>query len=274
MQKSSQHFSSGSIVIMKRDDGTDSTLLRCRATNSRAADAFTTPRLVLTSADRITFLNAVQGTHPFPTCLLDRIASPVSLAAEDTSFAHVRTSSGAQGYVQTKYLVSAAPHQASPKPASAPSSNFCNRVLAVDREHSSFVPIVGLDKASDMTIDGALMHARRGCSKLQGSLSDSDIHVRIIPFHSHSSPAARDQPPSHLQISNHKPFLKTHSRSARPSPLLPACTSCTSPPPTPLALASTTPLPYTRASTYPHHLTINIHTVALSLFLSQLHTRD
>jgi hypothetical protein len=35
-----------------------------------------------------------------------------------------------------------------------------------------------------------------------------------------------------------------------------------------LALASTTPLPYTRASTYPHRLTINIHTVALSLFLS------
>jgi hypothetical protein len=223
---------------MKRDDGTDSTLLRSRATNSRAADAFTTPRLVLTSADRITFLNAVQGTHPFPTSLPVRIASPVSLAAEDTSFAHVRTSSGVQGYVQTKYLVSAAPPQASPKPASAPSSNFCNRVLAVDRELSSFVPIVGLDKASDMTIDAALMHARRGCSKLQGCLSDSDIHVRIISFHSHSSVAARDQPPS-------------HSRSARPSPLLPVCTSCTSPPPTPLALASTTPLPYTRASIPP-----------------------
>jgi hypothetical protein len=178
MQKSSQHFPSGTIVVMKRDDGTDSTLLRSRATNSRAADAFTTPRLVLTSADRITFLNAVQGTRPFPTSLPVRIASPVSLAAEDTSFAHVRTSSGVQGYVQTKYLVSAAPPQASPKPASAPSSNFCNRVLAVDRELSSFVPIVGLDKASDMTIDAALMHARRGCSKLQGCLSDSDIHVR------------------------------------------------------------------------------------------------
>ncbi len=76
MQKSSNHISSGSIVVIKRDDGTDSTLLRCRATNSRAADAFTTPRLALTSADQITFLNAVQGTRPLLNISVHGLHSP------------------------------------------------------------------------------------------------------------------------------------------------------------------------------------------------------
>jgi hypothetical protein len=74
MSKSSKHIPSGSIVVLKRDDGADSTLLRSRATNSRGADAFTKPRVALTSADRITFLNAVQGTRPFSKFLLRCLA--------------------------------------------------------------------------------------------------------------------------------------------------------------------------------------------------------
>ncbi len=55
----------GSLVLMKRDDGSDSTLLRSRATSSRAADAFTTPRCIVTSSDNLVFLNTVEGMCAF-----------------------------------------------------------------------------------------------------------------------------------------------------------------------------------------------------------------
>ena len=200
----------------------------------------------------------------------------------------MRTHSGVDGYVQTKYLVVVAPpppqHAAAPpckfhaagnchrgvscnfshasphvSPQLAHSTsapfvqNFCSRVLAEDREQSSFVPIVGLDKCADMTIDGALMHARHGCPKLQACLSDSDIQVRFIP-------ATDTLPPC-------------HPRSPRPSPLLPASTSCACPPPTPSASANTTPLPYTRAycNRPPAHSRSNPDA---SFRLSQVHTGD
>jgi hypothetical protein len=115
------------------------------------------------------------------------------------SFSFVRTPSGVTGYLQTKYLVSAPQHSVGPSsPASCTFSHnsshvspqlahstsgpslqkICNRVLAVDREQNSFVPIIGIDKAADMTIDDALRHALRGCSKLQSCLCDEDIQVR------------------------------------------------------------------------------------------------
>jgi len=246
MQKSSNHIPSGGIVVIKRDDGTNSTLLRCRATNSRAADAFTTPRLALTSADQITFLNAVQGTRPLLKISLHGLHSPIAPAAEGTSFAFVRTSSGVAGYVQTKYLVSAPQHSVAPSsPASTappckfhafgnchrgasckfshasshvsphlahstpgPSlQNFCNRVLAVDREQNSFVPIIGLDKAADMTIDDALLHALRGCSKLQSCLSDKDVQVR--------RPIAADTLTHTLSLAHVSSFCQAIASAAR-----------------------------------------------------------
>ena len=85
MARDSSSIPQGSVVRLRRDDGADVTLLRQRPTSSRTADAFVTPKIVLTSADRLTFLQTV--------------------AAEGTSFSIVRTTSGVQGYVQAKYLV-------------------------------------------------------------------------------------------------------------------------------------------------------------------------
>ncbi len=56
--------------------------------------------------------------------------------------------------------------------------NFASRVLAVDQESTSFVPIVGLSKAADMRVLDALLHARRGCSKLHDSIDQDDMEVR------------------------------------------------------------------------------------------------
>jgi hypothetical protein len=74
----------GSLVCIRRDDGTDATLLRRRPTVSRAADAFVTPKLVITAADRLMFLK------------MD--------IAEGASFALVRTDFGVEGYVHLSYI--------------------------------------------------------------------------------------------------------------------------------------------------------------------------
>ena len=56
--------------------------------------------------------------------------------------------------------------------------HFRNRVLSVDQDISSFVPIIGIDKAPDLHLYESLMHAWRSCPKLQVSLTEDDIEVR------------------------------------------------------------------------------------------------
>ena len=74
----------GSAVCIRRDDGTDRTLLRARPTNSRSDDAFVAPKVAITSDDRLQLLQRT--------------------AAEGCAFSLVRTSSGVEGYVQSKYI--------------------------------------------------------------------------------------------------------------------------------------------------------------------------
>ena len=83
MSNGDKDIPTGSAVRIKRDDGSDRTLLRSRPTNSRADDAFVTPKAPITGDDRLVLLETT--------------------SAEATSFSHVRTSSGVGGYVQSKY---------------------------------------------------------------------------------------------------------------------------------------------------------------------------
>jgi hypothetical protein len=96
----------GSTVCIKRDDGSDRTLLRSRPTNSRSDDAFVAPKTPIVGDERLVLLQTT--------------------SAEGTAFALVRTTNGVEGYVQSKYLVMApapAPAPASaPAPAPAPAS--------------------------------------------------------------------------------------------------------------------------------------------------------
>ncbi len=57
--------------------------------------------------------------------------------------------------------------------------NFSRRVLSVDQEQSSFVPIIGLDKAPDLPVLECLMFAWRACAKLRGSISEDDLEVPL-----------------------------------------------------------------------------------------------
>ena len=55
---------------------------------------------------------------------------------------------------------------------------YASRVLSVDQESTSFVPIVGLNKAADMPIFDAMMLAWRDCAKLHVAIDEDDIEVR------------------------------------------------------------------------------------------------
>ncbi len=98
----------GSTVCIRRDDGTDRTLLRVRPTNSRSDDAFVAPKVVISGDDRLQLLQTV--------------------SAEGSSFSLVKTSSGVEGYVQSKYIVLAPvinAHNSPPEAfAPAPSSSL------------------------------------------------------------------------------------------------------------------------------------------------------
>ncbi len=72
----------GPVVRIKRDDGSDRTLLRCRATLGRSDDAFVVPAVSISADDRLVFLRSV--------------------SAEGTEFCLLRTMSGVEGYVQSK----------------------------------------------------------------------------------------------------------------------------------------------------------------------------
>ena len=87
MSNGDKSIATGSSVCIKRDDGSDRTLLRSRPTNSRADDAFVTPKVTVSGDDRLVLLQTA--------------------TAEGAAFSFVRTSSGAEGYVQSKYIVPA-----------------------------------------------------------------------------------------------------------------------------------------------------------------------
>ncbi len=55
--------------------------------------------------------------------------------------------------------------------------NYASRVLSVDQESNSFVPIVGLNKSPDMPIFEAIMFAWRGCAILRAAVDEDDMEV-------------------------------------------------------------------------------------------------
>jgi hypothetical protein len=59
--------------------------------------------------------------------------------------------------------------------------NFASRVLNVDKEVTSFAPIVGLDKADDMTILDSMMLAWFSCDQLSRAISEQDLEVLQLP---------------------------------------------------------------------------------------------
>jgi hypothetical protein len=61
--------------------------------------------------------------------------------------------------------------------------NYASRVLSVDLEQTSFVPITGLDKVADMPIFDGMMFAWRSCPKLHDSISEEDMEVRCTAPH-------------------------------------------------------------------------------------------
>ena len=56
------------MLQLRRNDGSDSTLLRKRPTNSRSDDAFVKPKLSLSSADSVAFLQTVEGQAQYLRC--------------------------------------------------------------------------------------------------------------------------------------------------------------------------------------------------------------
>ncbi len=59
----------------------------------------------------------------------------------------------------------------------SPLVNYASRVLSVDQESNSFVAIVGLNKAADMKISDAMMHAWNGCPQLRAAVDEDDMEV-------------------------------------------------------------------------------------------------
>jgi hypothetical protein len=55
--------------------------------------------------------------------------------------------------------------------------NFASRVLSVDQESTSFVPIIGINKAADLSIIDAMMLAWRDCANLHSAIDEDDIEV-------------------------------------------------------------------------------------------------
>ena len=59
----------------------------------------------------------------------------------------------------------------------SPLVNYASRVLSVDQESNSFVAIVGLNKAADMKVSDAMMHAWHGCPQLRAAVDEDDMEV-------------------------------------------------------------------------------------------------
>jgi hypothetical protein len=113
----------GSAVCIRRDDGTDGTLLRARPTISRSDDAFVAPKVEITSDDRLQLLQIT--------------------AAEGCAFSLVRTSSGVEGYVQSKYIALAPAPAAVGFDAAKPHfGSFYGIAFKNNVDHSSFEKMV------------------------------------------------------------------------------------------------------------------------------------
>ena len=48
-------------------------------------------------------------------------------------------------------------------------------MLSIDQESNSFVPVIGLNKAADMTVSQAMMHAWNGCPQLRAAVDEDDM---------------------------------------------------------------------------------------------------
>ena len=59
----------------------------------------------------------------------------------------------------------------------SPLINYASRVLSVDQESNSFVAIVGLNKAADLKVSDAMMHAWNGCPQLRAAVDEDDMEV-------------------------------------------------------------------------------------------------
>ena len=59
----------------------------------------------------------------------------------------------------------------------SPLVNYASRVLSVDQESNSFVAIVGLNKAADLKVSDAMMHAWNGCPQLRAAVDEDDMEV-------------------------------------------------------------------------------------------------
>ena len=74
----------------------------------------------------------------------------------------------------------------------SPLINYASRVLSVDQESNSFVAIVGLNKAADMKVSDAMMHAWHGCPQLRAAVDEDDMEAiacgALLHFRSLSSP--------------------------------------------------------------------------------------
>jgi hypothetical protein len=58
-------------------------------------------------------------------------------------------------------------------------ANYASRVMSVGQESSSFVPIVGLNRAPDMPILDAMMLAWHDCAQLHAAIDEDDIEVPL-----------------------------------------------------------------------------------------------
>ena len=74
----------------------------------------------------------------------------------------------------------------------SPLVNYASRVLSLDQESNSFVAIVGLNKAADMKVSDAMMHAWHGCPQLRAAVDEDDMEAiacgALLHFRSLSSP--------------------------------------------------------------------------------------
>jgi hypothetical protein len=129
-----------------------------------------------------------------------KLAHGAAFAKSIVAAAHALSSPNDPSKLQAKTnqhmvgdLLATIPERLSVAAAAAPAchnSRLYNRVVAVDGEQNSFVPIVDLGLSADVEIDAAIIIAWRGCSKLRSCMSYEDIYVRAYfyfeSFHIHN----------------------------------------------------------------------------------------
>ncbi len=75
-------------------------------------------------------------------------------------------------------------------------ANYASRVLSMDQESNSFVPIIGLNKTDNMKISESMMHAWNGCPQLRAAVDEDDMEAivsgALLHFRNLSSPDPHD----------------------------------------------------------------------------------